>query len=355
MSYKQTFSSFKIQTWMLKNKYLEDSKGTIYAILNMGTEEKVIKRILQGIKRRNKLGYDYVDCKTIIKGPFKELNDRHLNMLSAKSDSVKTIIERALYRLYLLGEIDMWSLVYDNNLNNPTFNHLKLTSLSEQEKFDLLKNHIEKYETSFKFGLENTFDNRLRFLLKWANENYLQERIQTLKTLYEQCEIFTSSEMFMNYIANYFSNDPIYMRLVDRAVKITELIDVLKTHPDKTKARIARLLESYDKIVALNYVSGITRLRLDEFSNPDGERRLNLALDDIKNYSQEDREYLFRNTFNLLNESQQNIFVESWLKHCNQDTTYIYNSTQNQVCENYVIINFVNELITIGEKLDDRL
>ena len=143
--------------------------------LDVETEEKVVKRILKGIKTRNNLGYDYVDCKTIIEGPFKELNDSHLNKLSTNPDSVKTIIERALYRLYLIGEIDMWSLVYDNNINNPTFNHLELTKFSEQQKLNLLKNHIEKYETKFKFDLPNTFENRLKFLLKWANENYLQK------------------------------------------------------------------------------------------------------------------------------------------------------------------------------------
>ncbi len=325
------------------------------ANLDIEIEEKVVKRILKGIETRNKLGYDYVDCKTILNGPFKELDDSHVNKLSKNPDSVKTIIERALYRLYLLGEINMWSLVYDNNIDNPTFNHLNLTKFTKQEKLNLLKSHIEKYETKFKFDLPNTFENRLKFLLKWANENYLQERIQTLKTLYEQCEIFTNSEIFMTYISNYFSNDPIYMRLVDKNVRLKEWINALKTHPEKTKARIARLLESYDKIVALNYVSGITRLRLDDFDNPDGKRRLNLALEDIKNYSQQDKFYLFDNTINLLSESQQNIFIECWLEHCKEDAIFIYNNTQNQICENYIIINFVSELMEIGEKLDDKL
>lgn len=323
------------------------------ANLDVDIEERVVKRILEGIKTRNKLGCTHVDCKKILNGPFKELNDTHLNNLSKNLDSVKTIIERALYRLYLLGEINMWSLVYDNDITNPTFNNLKLTGFSEKEKLNLLKTHIEKYETKFKFDLPNTFENRLRFLLEWANQNYLQERIQTLKTLYEQCEIFTNSEVFMTYISNYFSNDPIYMRLVDKNIRLAEWIEALKTHPEKTKARIARLLESYEKIVPLNFVSGITRLRLDEFDNPDGKRRLNLALEEIKNYSQKDRDYLLKNTLNLLNENQQNIFIECWLNYFTDDVYLIYENTKSKTCEDYIIINFINELLKIGEKLND--
>ena len=159
----------------------------------------------------------------------------------------------------------------------------------------------------------------------------------------------------MTYIANYFSNDPIYVRLVDRNIKLSCWIEALKTHPEKTRARIARLLESYDKIVPLNYVSGITRLRLNDFDNMDGKRRLELALESIAKYSVSDRDYLFNNTYKLLNQTQKEIFIECWLNYIKEDSIKIYEKTSSQVCENYLIINFVNELMKIGEKLNDKL
>lgn len=323
--------------------------------LDIEIEEKVVKRLLEGIEKRNSLQKDFVDCQTIINGPFKEINNAHLNKICEKEENAKTVIERAFYRLFLLGEIEMWSVVYTYNTSNPTFNHLKQTKLTEEQKLERLKSHIEKYETKFNFDKPNTFENRLKFLIKWTHENYLQERIQTMKTLYEQCEFFTNSDMFMNYIANYFSNDPIYMRLIDRNSKTKDWIAALKTHPEKTKARIARLLESYDKIVGLNYVSGITRLLLDDFENTDGKRRLEMALETIATYDEIDRNYLFDNTFQLLTQKQQNLFVECWLCYCKQDSMRIYATTQNSICENYLIVNFVNELVKIGEKIDDRL
>ena len=341
------------------------------ANLDIDIEEKVVQRLLDGIITRNNLNVDYVDCHTIVKTLTDSVRDSHLfNVLWTKknvkkgnkwfteysiSSSANILIEKALYRLFLLGEIEMWTLVYDSNISNPVFNHLKRTSLSEEEKLERLKTHIEKYETTFNFNQENTFENRLRFLIEWANENYLQERIQTMKTLYEQCELFTNSNDFMTYVANYFSNDPIYVRLIDKSVTLKEWIEALKTHPSKTRARIARLLESYDKIVPLNYVSGITRLRLNDFDNMDGKRRLELALENIAKYSEADRNYLFDNTYKLLNQTQREIFIECWLNYIKEDSIKIYEKTNSQTCENYLIINFANELMKIGEKLDDKL
>jgi hypothetical protein len=159
----------------------------------------------------------------------------------------------------------------------------------------------------------------------------------------------------MTYVANYFSNDPVYIRLIDKSVTLKEWVEALKTHPEKTRARIARLLESYDKIVPLNYVSGITRLRLNDFDNMDGKRRLELALESIAKYPDSDRDYLFDNTYKLLNQTQKEIFIECWINYINEDSIKIYEKTNSQVCENYLIINFANELIKIGEKLDDKL
>lgn len=340
-------------------KYLDELSTNFYFVqsanLDIDTEIRLISRLLQGIKTRNENNAEYVDCKTIIKTITKQLTDKDLLDKFNNTNNAKVHIEKALYRLFLLGEIEMWNLVYDSDITNPTFNNLKISKLSDEEKLLRLQAHIQKYQTNFTFDQENTFENRLKFLVQWANENYLQERIQTMKTLYEQCEQFIDSNQFMTYISNYFSNDPIYVRLIDKNVSLKEWVEALKTHPEKTKARIARLLESYDKIVPLNYVSGITRLRLEDFDNPDGKRRLNLALEEICKFSQIDRKYLLNETISLLNKKHQEMFLECWLSFCKEDARIIYEKTNSSVCENYLILDFVNELIKIGEKLNDRL
>ena len=61
------------------------------------------------------------------------------------------------------------------------------------------------------------------------------------------------------------------------------------------------------------------------------------------------------NSVEKLDNEQKEQFIECWIKHCKKDTYKIYEDTQSSVCENYLIINFVNELIKIGEEIDDRL
>ena len=327
--------------------------------LDSNIEESVIERMLLGIKKINKNHTNSVDCYDIISSLNNDINDSHLKKILDKVDSAKIIIEKALYRLFLLGEIDMWSMIYSSNGYEKqhlktTFNNLHTTNLSEDDKLKMLKSHIEKYESNFNFTEENNFKNRLKFLIKWSNDNYLLERIQTLKTLYEQCENFSNSDVFMNYISDYFSNDPIYVRLISKNISLKNWIDALKQYPQTTKARIARLLESYEKIDPLNYVSGITRLRLNEFDNTDGKRRLELALEYVAKYSEEERQYLFDNTVKYLNNKQLELFVECWLNYCKEDAMYIYEKTNSVTSENYLVLNFVNELVKIGEKIDDR-
>ncbi len=323
--------------------------------LDIDIEKEVCIRLLEGIKRINKKGKTDISCSIIKDSILRSVNDTHLNKIFEKYGSVKNIIEKGLYRLFLLGEINMWGVVYAQNLNDPIFNHLQVTSLSEEEKLAKLKYHIEKYESKFKFEDGNSFDNRLKFLIRWTYDNFLQERIQSMKTLYEECVHFTTSERFINFIDEYFSNDPIYTQLISKGVELKKWIRALEEYPEKTKDRIARLLESYDKITPLNYVSGITRLRVNDFEHSDGRRRLCMALEEIKEYSDEDRMYLFFNTYKYLTKDKQNTFVECWLNYCKEDAQKIYESTQNECCEQFLIINFVNDLLKIGEKIDDRL
>ena len=355
-----SYPVISLQTMRAKLNKLVELSTNFYFIQSANLDEqaeiKVIDRLLQGIRTRNALNAEYVDCKTITSVIQSITDDGDLLDKFKYPSDAKIHIEKALYRLFLLGEIEMWNVVYSSGeIDNPKFTHLQVTKLTEEEKLQRLQNHIQKYQTNFTFERENTFENRLAFLVRWTNENYLFERIQTLKTLYEQCVQFTDSYNFMTYVANYFSNDPIYMRLVAKDVTLREWIDALKAHPEKTKARISRLLESYDKIVALNYVSGITRLRLDEFDNADGKRRLNLALESIAQYSDEDREYLFENTYELLPQKYQEIFVASWISIIPHDIQKILNKTHSLACQQFLLLNFANELIEIGEMIDDKL
>ena len=382
--YDLFFSSrnLKIQDVRKNFSKLKELNTNFYFIqksnFDVSTEIKLIKRVLAGIKFINqKLGRDNVDCRSICRVVIDEIGDDEQikNLGWYDTDTLvkdkngneipyfrvaqgATIhIERALYRLYLLGEIEMWNIVYDSDLNNPMYKHLKTTNYTEEQKYNRLVNHIEKYESRARaMPKENTFEARLEKLLTWSYENFVLERIKSMKTLYDWCLDFTDSNNFMGHMAEYFSNDPVYVRLTDKNSTIEDLIAALKCKPTETKLRIARLLESYENMDSLNYLSGITRLRLDEFSEFDGERRLDLSFEGIKLLTEENRMRLFTETYDCIEEeTMKDVFVGKWLKFIPTDVYWVYTKTKSETAEKYLMANFADKLMKIKEKVNAKL
>jgi ATP-dependent DNA helicase RecQ len=363
-------------------KGLDELQTNFYFIQNANIdikpEKDVILRILQGIKLRyEKYESQEASAETIRATILSDVNDEHLSTLFRTMGSAKTIIERALYRLFLLGEIEMWSLTYGDSIDNPMFCNLRPTELTEEEKFERLKNHIERYESKFRFSIvggnaaddtrertpENTLENRTMFLIDWSNRNFLSERIQSMKTLYEQCLGFSDSDAFMDLLNEYFMNDPIFVRLIDKNTETEAWFSALKGPAKTVKLRLARLLESYGQITSLNYVSGIVRLISDEFDDPDGESRLSLAIKDLSEWNQPERQQLFVMTHRLLaDKKRENYqakhfeqFVEAWLKNSNLDAEWIYGKTYSDVCEQYLLIDFIHKIMELGGMANDKL
>ena len=390
------------------------------ANLDVEDEQKVVMRVLSGIRRINSRGRREIDCATICRAILSEMkDDEHLfeilgrheitskesEIISSEtpfphhdtiengldhqiveynligndigedgkpvykyekivtdyqfrpSSNASITIERALYRLYLLGEIEMWTLVYGPDVVNPTFANLKTTDYSEEQKFDRLVKHIERYETrASAMPKEKTFEARLNKLLSWSYDNFVLERIKSMKTLYDWCVDFTDSNNFMRRLAEYFSNDPVYARLTGDYVSVADLIAALRRNPPETKLRIARLLESYERKDFLNYLSGITRLRLGEFSDFDGERRLDMALEGIRQLSEEDRQKLFSATYDCIEKKHaKELFAEKWLRYSISDAHKIYNDTKSEAAEAYLLTDFVQRFLEIKEKIDVKL
>lgn len=348
------------------------------ANLDVSIEKEVAMRIYQGIKLRNEKGVEFADCKTICRALFTSINDSHLIKILGKverhieiddegeevekeelliSTNASIIIERALYRLFLLGEIEMWNVVYGSDVVNPMYTNLKITEYTEEQKYKRLVNHIERYASRARaMPKKKDFEARLEKLLQWSYDNFLLERIKSMRTLYDWCIEFTDSNNFMWRLAEYFSNDPVYVRLIDKNVPVEYWISAIERKPPETKLRIARLLESYENMDALNYLSGITRLRLGEFADFDGERRLKMSFDGVKRLSEKSRQKLFIATYENIEECEmQNIFTDIWLQHLSKDIHWIYSTTQSEQAEKYLLADFADKLLKIKEKIDVKL
>lgn len=334
------------------------------ANLDVITEIDVTKRIYEGVCRLNARGVYSADCNTIAQALYKSIRDPHLKRILGLviddelriTANTSTIIEKALYRLFLLGEIDMWTVVYGSDVVNPMYGNLKLTSYTEEGKRERLVSHIERYESRARaMPEENTFETRLKKLVEWSYDNFFLERIKSMKTLYDWCMDFTDSNNFMSRLSDYFSSDPVYMRLTDDR-SILDWIDAIKRKPEETKLRIARLLESYENIDGLNYVSGITRLKLGEFNSFDGERRLDMSFVGIKEFSDADRTKLLVATYRCLDtEETKDIFIDKWLKFIPKDVYMIYEHLKSGVAEKYILSDFVDKLMKVKEIVDVRL
>ncbi len=188
------------------------------------TELNVVLRVKAGILRRNdKFSTQEATIDMIKNALVDSVDDRHLQKL-LHSGSARTIVERALYRLFLLGEIEMWSLSYGEQFINPTIRNLKFTTNTEEQKLALLEKHLKQYDSTFRFPYENTFENRAKVLIDWSFKNFIGERIQSMKTLYNWCLNYTESDVFMELLNTYFMNDPIIVRLVNENRQLTKLL-----------------------------------------------------------------------------------------------------------------------------------
>lgn len=133
--------------------------------------------------------------------------------------------------------------------------------------------------------------------------------------------------------------------------------------PESIKLRIARLLESYGAITSLNFISGISRLLINEFEDPDGRDRLVLAMIDISEWAEAERQYLFKQTYEFVSDNSNveykalflNNFIDVWLRQSKADSEWIYNQTKNNLCGQYLIVNAINDIMKLGEVINDRL
>ena len=111
-----------------------------------------------------------------------------------------------------------------------------------------------------------------------------------------------------------------------------------------------------ENIDALNFVSGITRLRLDEFEHFDGKRRLMKSFDGINTWSDANRMSLLSQTYNIIEEDyMRDVLVDSWLSYFPNDVYWIYENLGGEQAEKYIVANFTDKLLQLKEKIDARL
>jgi len=235
------------------------------------------------------------------------------------------VLQKAIYKLSLLGIVKDWAVDFGNEFYEVEFNTKDNSSIQEA-----LSSYILKYEPNLKIveelkklELSNIKEKCIWYLLQWTFENISYNRKQSLKTLVDWCNDFTEigNEAFKKRIDNYFrftdttfifqhiSENPMdYKKWFEVFNRITKDVNSLQNETkifipsieneyekkmefERLRDSLSRFLESYRNNTGLNLVSGVVRLFLKDYENPDGQSRFESAFEkisgkDFEEYSQ---------------------------------------------------------------------
>ena len=121
------------------------------------------------------------------------------------------------------------------------------------------------------------------------------------------------------------------------------------------KSIIARYLESDDKLVSLNFISGIVRLLTDDYDDADGERRLKMAFEEISRFATNEIEDIIRGMFTIIpKDIYKDMVVKSILEVNENLVDYLYKEYQNEEIESHIVYNIASKICDIGGKINDK-
>lgn len=230
---------------------------------------------------------------------------------ASSSDS----LEKAIYRLSQAGYVEDWT-IGDFRLGHFLVEFRSLSPdeaeaevLATIQKYDSEIEQLgdiwsgrsrDAYEVLFRSGPSGE-DRLLLTLLQWSYDHFVYARRQSLKTVSENCYSFATEgpEKFKQRMDDYFRIDASSVALQDLAEKGAAAADswadvliesgtgLLRTvqQLESIRARLSRLLESYESSTGLDVVSGLVRLALGEYENPDGSDRLVRGLRSLQQHS----------------------------------------------------------------------
>lgn len=269
----------------------------------------IFRQIFLFVKDQKDIEEDFEIILGVIKNYFKENTNVKIfwNDAKYKLQINNDILEKAIYRLSLLGIASDWTTDFINHFE------VQFNSLDEKNIIKSVSDYITKYEpnTNVKKELQKVqhdtvLEKAVWYLLNWTFENIAYSRKQSLKTLYDWCSEFEDSESFKQRIDSYFvfsETTFILQHIAEHPKDYEKWFEVLTTNYqfpsrsefEKLKDSISRFLESYRNSVGLNFVSGFVRLVLNEYEDSDGKERFESALSSVKGTFTEEQQNDFLN------------------------------------------------------------
>jgi len=353
-------------------------KDTTFAEMKEISEEvkwngkDIFKQVFLFVQGQNDIEIDFEIILGIIRIYFKEKSTVRIfwNDAYSKLKIKDDVLQKAIYRLSLLGVVSDWTTDFINHFE------VQFNSLNENNIVKNVSDYIAKYETNVdvktelqKVSQNTILEKSIWYLLNWTFENIAYNRKQSLKTLSDWCSEFKDSESFKQRIDSYFifsETTFVLQHIAENTKEYEKWFEVLTTNnqfPNKTEFEklrdsISRFLESYRNNIGLNFLSGFVRLALNEYENSDGKERFESALSSIKGTFTKGEQYDSLNRLKVLGKH----LSEEQKMELSQSISKFYPELLEELAEYYNLAYLLNgvyavkvkELKQLNKKLYER-
>ncbi|MFY7840950.1 MAG: DEAD/DEAH box helicase [Lacibacter sp.] len=314
----------------------------------------IFKQVFLFVQGQNDIEKDFEIILSVIRNYFREKSQVRIiwNDAYSKLRINSDVLQKAIYRLSLLGIVSDWTTNFINHFE------VQFNSLDENNIIKSVSDYITKYEpnTDVKKDLQKVqqytvLEKAVWYLLNWTFENIAYSRKQSLKTLSDWCSEFEDSESFKQRIDSYFifsETTFILQHIAENPKEYEKWFEVLTTNnqfPNKTefeklKDSISRFLESYRNNVGLNFVSGFVRLALNEYNDSDGRGRFESALSSVKKIFNQKQQSDFLNRLKVLGKH----LTEEQKMELSQSISRYYPEMLEELAEYYDLAYLLNDV-----------
>lgn len=201
-------------------------------------------------------------------------------------DNFLQFFEKSLYRLYILGIINLWNIQYKKPVENRIYTNIKINkdTISPEVCSANLEKHINKYE-DYKFQPReggSVLKQIIYEFCKWDNEHFLKYRKDSLYTLYNFLSTFKNSEEFAQRIEYYFIDNPEVTKIIENRsdFDVDKVFNCLKTDSSALRDQLYRYMEGNRFNISLFFMFGMVSIKNNEFT-PANKTTLKKALDQI--------------------------------------------------------------------------
>ncbi len=335
-------------------------KDTTFAEMKEISEEvkwdgkDIFKQVFLFTQGQNDIDEDFKIILGVINTYFKSESKIRIfwNDAYSKLRINNDILQKAIYRLSLLGIVSDWTTNFIDHFE------VQFKTQNETTITKSVSNYITKYEPNTDVETEisqvekvTILEKSVWYLLNWTFENIAYSRKQSLKTLSDWCNKFEDSESFKSRIDSYFiftETTFILQHIAENPKEFEKWFDILTTNNQfpnevefkKLRDSISRFLESYRNNLGLNFLSGFVRLALNEYQDSDGKERFESALETIKQTFSKSEQDDFLNRLIILG---KNLNEEQKMELC-QSISKFYPEKLEQLAEYYDLAYLLNDV-----------